>query len=220
MPTICPVRVSPFSDDAAATLARPKSISLGSISFSVSGDEDDVRRLDVAMHDAALVRRLERPAEPLGDVHGVDRRQPLLVADDLRQRRPAHVLHDDEGRIADDEIEEAGDVAVLDGGDGLRLVLKAHAEGRVGEQLRLEHLERDPLADGEVLGDEDLAHGAVAERLDELVAAGDDVADEQRLRLQQLDERFGQRVDARDGAARRLRKRRVPRTLRRLSRRS
>ena len=74
----------------------------------------------------------------------------------------------------------------------------------------LEHLERDLLADRQVLGDEHLAHGAVAERLHELVAAGDDVADEQRLRLQQLDQRFGQRIDARNGSTRRLRKRRAP----------
>ncbi len=132
------------------------------------------------MHDAALMRRLERPAEPLGDVHGVDRRQPLLVADDLRQRRPAHVLHDDEGRIADDQVEEARDVAMLDRGDRFGLLLKAHAEGGVGQQLLLEHLERDLLADRQVLGHEHLTHGAVAERLQQLVATGDDVADEQR----------------------------------------
>src|SRR6185312_3048352 len=65
------------------------------------------------------------------------------------------------------------------------------------------------------LGDEHLPHRAVAERLDQLVAAGDDVADEERLRLQQLDERFRERIDARNCSTRWIRKRRTPRCRRR-----
>ena len=131
------------------------------------GREQDVGRLEIAMHDAGGVRRVEAPAQPLRDgERALDRQRPAL--DEVGERLAAHVLHDDERRIADDEIEEARHVRVLDGGDRLRLVLEALAELGVGEQLRLEQLDGHAHADGDVLGDEDLAHAARAERLESL----------------------------------------------------
>ena len=152
-------------------------MSLGDLAVLGVGREQHVGRLEVAVHDAGGVRGVEAPAEPLRDLErALDRHRP--APDEVGQRLAAHVLHDDEGRIADDEIEEARDVGMLDGGDRLRLGLEARAELGVGEQLRLEQLDRHAHADGDVLGDEDLAHAAGAERLDELVAAADDLADD------------------------------------------
>src|SRR5206468_9791102 len=58
--------------------------------------EEYVRRLDVAMHDAAVMRRLE----PTDDVerHPADlrRRQLLAAAEALRERAAGQILHDEE----------------------------------------------------------------------------------------------------------------------------
>src|SRR5438309_7222278 len=86
---------------------------------------------------------------------------------------------------------------MLDGADRLGLLLKAAAELRVDEELRLEHLDGDAPTDRLNLADEHLAHRAVAQRLDELVATGDDVARQKRTTRQHLQEVLRQRIDAR-----------------------
>ena len=167
VPTICPVRVSgALRAPSSPILARPKSMSFGISPVLGVGREEDVRRLEVAMDDAGRVRRVAAPqhsrtrdARPRARGGSWPRARCSR-----RERRAAHVLHDEEGRIADDEVEEARDVGMLDGRDRLGLVLEALAELGVGEQLGLEQLDRDAQADGQVLGDEHLAHGAVAER--------------------------------------------------------
>src|SRR5262249_40025497 len=91
------------------------------------------------------------------------------------------------------------DVAMLDGGDGHRLVLEALAEVLVEEQLDLQQLQRHAPPDRQVLGDEHLAHAALAERVDELVAVGQDVADEVGTARDRVEEVGRKRVDARRG---------------------
>src|SRR5207253_971892 len=109
---------------------------------------------------------------------------------------------DEENGIADDEVEEPDHVAMVDGCNRFRFALEALAEVGIGEQLRLENLDGDAATDGEVLRGEDLAHGTDAEALDELVAAGDDLADEMPSPRKQLHEVFWHRVDARDAVRR------------------
>ena len=177
-------------------LGQPEVDQLRLLAALEIGGEDHVRRLDVAVDHAGRVRRLERPAEPRARCEPRARVEPLLALEHLVERRAAHVLHHQERRIADHQVEEARHVAVLDRGDRLGLLLKALAEARVGEQLGLEHLDRDLAPDRQVLGDEHLAHRAVAERLDQLVPAGDHVADRELAALQELDELVGQGVHA------------------------
>jgi hypothetical protein len=158
--------------------------------------EQHVGRLEIAMDDARGVGGVEAPAEPLRDgERTLDGQRAEL--DPVGERLAAHVLHDDEGRIADDEVEEARDVRMLDRSDGLRFVLEALAELGIGEELRPEQLDGHAHADGDVLGDEDFAHAARAERLDQLEAAADHLADDELGASDQLVEAVGQGVDAR-----------------------
>ena len=86
---------------------------------------------------------------------------------------------------------------MLERGHRLGLVLEAAAEGRIDEQLGAQHLDGHAPANRLDLADEDLAHGAVAEPLDELVAPGDDVARQERTAREHLQEVLRQVVDAR-----------------------
>ena len=62
-------------------------------------------------------------------------RHRLLAREHRRQRLAGHVLHDEEGRIADDDVDEARDVGMLDRAHRLRLVLEALAELGIGQEL-------------------------------------------------------------------------------------
>ena len=179
---------------------QPEVDQLRRLAHLAIGSEDDVGRLEIAMDDAGGVRRVEPPGQARRDVHRALDRHRLLAREHRRQRLARHVLHDEERRIADDDVEEAGHVGMLDGAHRLRLVLEALAELGVGEQLGLEHLDGDDRADGAVLGGEDVAHGAAAEHLEQAVAIADDVAGRERAPRQDVGEAVGQRVDAREAA--------------------
>ena len=88
-----------------------------------------------------------------------------------------------------------------------RLVLEAQAELGIGEQLRLEQLDRHAHADGDVLGEEDLAHGAVSDRTHHAIALADDVAGFDCRRIC-VGEAFGQRLELREALRERRRLRR------------
>ena len=59
---------------------------------------------------------------------------------------------------------------MIDRGDGLRLADQAHAELLVVRQIREHHLERRLAAEQDVLGLEHLAHAALADQPDDLIA--------------------------------------------------
>ena len=91
VPMMAPVRVS----RASSADATPKSTSFDSIGQSCSGlaaDEDHVRRLDVAMHDADAVRVRERVGDVRGDLHGLAERErrALLALRDVLAVEPLH----------------------------------------------------------------------------------------------------------------------------------
>src|SRR5439155_23110255 len=152
-------------------------------------------RLEIAMHHAGGLRRVEPPAQALRDLERAPARQGAEL-EPIGERLAAHVLHDDEGRITDDEIEEARDVGVLYRRHRLGLVLEALAKLGIGEQLGLEQLDRDTHTDGDVLRNQYLAHAAVAQRLDQAVAAADDVTHTERLLPDQLGKAVGHGADA------------------------
>src|SRR5439155_25944820 len=104
--------------------------------------------------------------------------------------------------------EKARDVLMLDGGDRLGLVLEAQAKVGIGQELGLEQLDRDAQADGQVLREEDLAHGAVADRTHHAIALADDVAGVD-LAANVLREVFGERLELGETARKRERSWRV-----------
>ncbi len=143
----------------------------------VRGDED-VRRLDVAVDDPVRMRVVQRVPH-LGD--GVDHelhRQRLVVLEQELQVRPAHVLHGDEGdpvlaRLH--HVVDGDDVGM--GQDAGALRLAHEAEPELLHLLVLdgvadaERLERDQTADQRVAGEVDHPHGALADLIDNFVAA-------------------------------------------------
>jgi hypothetical protein len=74
-------------------------------------------------------------------------------------------------------VDRAGDVGVIDAGGGDGLALEAGAGLGVARELGADDLDRDLLAQLEVLGDVDGAHATFTEQLDDAVAAVDDLAD-------------------------------------------
>ena len=117
-----------------------------------------VRRLEVAVNDAELVRLTQRPADLLGDVENPPPGKGLVVRQHLCQRLPLHVLHGD-------EVDAVLGLPVVDDGDRVR-VAQLRGEAGLEEEAALE---RRILLRGEV-GVEDLQrHHAVQRRLHRLV---------------------------------------------------
>ena len=140
------------------------------------GRQLHVRRLEVAVDDALLVRLFERLGDLPGDDDGLVRRQrpalqPLGEVLALRQ------LHDQDVRLRPVverhalEAVEVRDAGVVERGEDLRLALEAgEALGVVGEGLG-QQLEGDLAAELRVGGAVHLAHPARAERREDLVAS-------------------------------------------------
>jgi hypothetical protein len=129
----------------------------------VEGDEH-VRRLDVAVNHALLVRVLDGVADADEQVEPFARGQQVLVAE-LRDRLPLHQLHDEVrpavlGRAGVEHLRNVGMVH-----EGERLPLRLEP----GEDLprvhpRLDDLERDPPPDRlGLLGHPDRPHAAFAD---------------------------------------------------------
>lgn len=107
--------------------------------------DEDVRRLQVAVHDEGLVRVLGGVAHDAEQAQPFFDRQPLPVAMS-GDRAPVHVLHDEIGRALGREagIEQASDVRVREPRQDVRLGLEPR---RGGERLRrpAKELQRDLL---------------------------------------------------------------------------
>jgi hypothetical protein len=133
--------------------------------------QPDVARLDVAVDQAALVRR----RQPLGDLpadaqHLVQRQRPPGPDQALLQRLAAEQRHRQERHppVLIDLVHR-DDVVVLDGRDRLGLAHEAPAGVLVRGQLRPDHLERDVPLEAQVLGQEDDAHAAGPQPLQDAV---------------------------------------------------
>ena len=149
----------------SATLTRPPLVS------------STLRRLDVAVDDAARMRRVERLADLLGDARGRRGRQRPALAEDRGEVAAVDQLHDDE-RVARVHavVEDVDDVRMVQRGGGLRLLAEARHEGGVAAVLGAQHLDRDVAAELGVVGPVDGRHAALAEQLDQAVAAAEDVS--------------------------------------------
>ncbi len=143
--------------------------------------DQDVGGLQVAVDDPLLVRVLHGPTDlleqrqPGGDVEAMG----VAVVGDGDALDQLH--HEERAAVGGRAgVEDAGDVGVLHQGQGLALRLEAGQDvARVHPPL--DQLERHLAADrAELLGEEDGAHAALADLLAELVAIGDDRADEFR----------------------------------------
>jgi hypothetical protein len=126
--------------------------------------EDHVVGLQVAVHDAALVRK-SRAAKDLHD--DVDRRRRIqgsFVAHDALQRAPGHVLHRDViGAVPLATVEYADDVLVGERRGARGLAPEALDELLVFGEVMVKHLHGDLTSEQLVLGEIDLRHAPRAE---------------------------------------------------------
>ncbi len=106
--------------------------------------EQDVRRLDVAVHEPVAVRGVERAAELGDDVRRALGVQVVLRAHERAQVGAVDVAHDDEQDVVDlARVVHRDDVGMLDRGRGLGLRDEALTEIRVVGERRCDHLQRD-----------------------------------------------------------------------------
>ena len=136
-------------------------------------DEEHVVRLEVAVDDPVLVRRLQRAAALQHDGrHPAQRhRQPGLH--DRLQRSAMEEIHHEvmAASVGDVEVEDLDDVVVADDVHRARLVEEALDDALVRGVTRVKHLDRDLRPDRRVLAHVDGAHPPLAEELHHLVRA-------------------------------------------------
>ena len=135
--------------------------------------DEDVGRLHVAVHDAALVGMVERPADlPCHAQRGVERR-PLLRERAL-QRGPAHERHDEErDPVAHAKIVHRHDVRVSEGCGERGFLLKASPAHFAGRHLERQDLDGDHVPQRHVPRAVDESHPPGAHRAEQLVAIAD-----------------------------------------------
>ena len=139
-----------------------------------AADEEEVRRLEIAVDDAARVHHAERLRHPAGERDGlVHVEAPVREAPG--QVLPFEPLHGEEllARLDDAVVDVADEAGVAQLRDGLGLALEARVRGprAIEADLHRHHLAREA-----VVGAEDLAHAPYPRELLELVPVPDDVA--------------------------------------------
>jgi hypothetical protein len=125
--------------------------------------------LEVAVHDAALMRRADRVGQRDGDLQQIGERHPRF-RNVLRQRLAFHELHrDEEEPLVFFDGVDGDDAGMVERGDGAGFAFEAGAPVGVAGRLARQHFERDLASELEVVGEKDLAHAARAERADDAV---------------------------------------------------
>ena len=140
--------------------------------------DEDVRRLDVAMHHAARMRVVERLGDLRQDVDQAVVAERLGTLQQLLEVRPLDVLHGDEtdplAALVDDVV-DGDDVGMGEDPGALRFAHESAAELRellvLGREADAEGLQRDLTADERIARQVDDPHGALADLLEDLVAA-------------------------------------------------
>ncbi len=129
--------------------------------------EQQVLRLDVAMHDAVLVRVLQRLADRRHDGQRLLRREAARLHR-LPQIHAIHELHEQVVKPARlPEIVDRDDVRMIERRERLGLVRETFGKLRIGHPLRREQLQRDQAAQRLLPRLIDHAHPAAPEKLDD-----------------------------------------------------
>ena len=155
----------------AAVLAAERNFGqaeVQNLGVSALGDED-VRGLDVAMHDAFGVRGVQR----VGDLDGERADCSIsigLAADAMLQRQAFQKLHGDEGlAVLFADVVDRADVGMIQRGRGLRFALKARQRLRIRATSSGRNFSATKRCRRDVLGLVDHTHAAAAQLLDDAV---------------------------------------------------
>jgi hypothetical protein len=138
----------------------PGDAEVGDLDPAVRRDEQ-VARLDVAVHQPGGVRGVQRHRGLRDDVEHAVGGQRVLALEDRRQRLAGHELHHEEGgAVLLAVVVDVGDALVVDEGGVPRLRAEPLQEPRVAEVLVLQDLDGDGAADHEIGRFPHLAHAA------------------------------------------------------------
>ncbi len=130
--------------------------------------EHHVGRLQIAMKDAAIVRRGKAGAYLSNDLHGLVRRQPADASQQRREIFAVHVLHRHERTAVPlGDVMNPADIRMRDLAGCARLVAQARRQGGV---VAAQEFQRNGLAEREIVGAINLAHTAATEQADDAVA--------------------------------------------------
>ena len=141
--------------------------------------EEEVGRLDVAVHEPAAVRVLERRGDLAADVRGLRRREPDAGVEHPAQRAALEQLEDHErDAVVLAPVVDGHDVRVVQRRRELGLGAEPAQEARVVRKARVEDLDRDASAQPDVVRGIDAAARACTDRAEQAVAAGKNPADE------------------------------------------
>ncbi len=134
--------------------------------------DEDVRRLDVAMDDAVLVR-VREPAAGLGDDVELLPEGQRIAPNAILEILPLQILHRDEGSslLVVAEVVDGDDVRVLESRHRFRFALEALLELAVRDDGARHHLQRDLTLESRVEAEVDDTHGSFAELSLDLIFA-------------------------------------------------
>ena len=150
---------------------RPGDAEVGHLDLAVAADED-VPGLHVAVDDPLGVGRGERPGHRGRDPRRLAWRERAIGAQDRRKVLTVDELHDDERAVRVlAVVVDPDDVGMRQGRRRAGLEPEARREIRVAQVLGTEQLDGDVAAQLGVGGAVDGRHAALAEQLDQPVAA-------------------------------------------------
>ena len=163
-------------------LLRPRGVRVGHVGDAEVDDLDrivfhheDVARLQVAMHQAALMRRLQAAAGLGNNLDGaLDGQTMAGLADEMIQRRAGQKRHDEVGLLLAlflkfSDVEDFDDVGMAHRGEHVALFVEQLERSGIGNVEN--GLDGDFAADDGVVGAIDQAHPALPEDLPHLVPA-------------------------------------------------
>ncbi len=145
-------------------------------------EDVDVVRLEVAVNDACRVSGGEPGEDLAGERDDLARRQADPSLDAGAQRLAVQVLHHHEAVVVGQraEVEHLEDVIAADTSGGLSFALEALHGFGVACGRGVEHLDRHPSPDADVLPFVHGTHTALADQSDDPVLALDDLSDFER----------------------------------------
>jgi hypothetical protein len=143
---------------------------------AVGGDED-VARLDVAVHEAGAVRLVERTGDRGADVDRELGAEALLGVEQLAQALAVDELHHDGlAALVDEHVVDGDDVGVAQRATAIASRRNRSATTGSLARLVLQPLDRDLAVEVDVGGDPDLGHAALPDAAIEPVAAREETA--------------------------------------------
>ena len=128
--------------------------------------DEHVRGLDVPVHQAAPVRRVQGVGHLGGDGDRAGGLEHAFAPQERLEVGALDVPHrDEQAPVGLPRLVDRDDVGVVEPGGEARLAQQALAEALVVGQRRIEELERDRPVEAGVPGEVDLAHAAAAGQL-------------------------------------------------------